>query len=283
MLLSASRTALRGFAGRRSLLKNLHENGTIHRKSDEKTRQKAEILNMKARAKDRLCEEVPLESLAETTARPSEYFTAHQQINGDLAAKPSELVDAGEFYSDKDLLLDLVQHVVPELSTSEKLDLSVVTESINKSQHYLSASFSYMYIQPYSNIVSHMVVIEEHSSRRRQVIFELLHARYGGYIRKQSAQPLLSEKSMTKKSFESSSEWSLVDFKTFFVHLVSPTTRESLDLEGLWTKEIPSALNIDEHDKQLEFEDNDPDEEKSARVTNENDKAAERMDQGMIF
>ena len=283
MLLAASRTALRGFARRRSLLKNLHENGTIHRKSNEKTRHKQEILNMKARAKDRLYEEVPLESLAEGTARPSEYFTAHQQISSDLKTKNIELIETDEIYSDKALLLDLVQHIVPELSTAETLDLSVVTESINKSQHYLSASFSYMYILPYSNIVSHMIVIEESSSRRRQIIFELLYARYAGYIRNQSAQPLLSEKSMTKKSFESSSEWSLIDFKTFFVHLVSPAMRESLDLEGLWTKEIPSTLNIDEYDKKLEFEDNDPDEEKSARVTNENDKTAKRMDQGMIF
>ena len=65
-----------------------------------------------------------------------------------------------------------------------------------------------------------------------QLLSSTLNDKYREFIRPKANSP------HAQPAAEREEEWLLIDFKSFYVHIVSPSMRQSLDLEGLWTKEI---------------------------------------------
>ena len=180
------------------------------------------------------------------------------------------------FSDELDLYRDMLESVVaveyPELCLSD------ILEALERGENYLGSTFSLINVASYSNVVSFIFVLEEASSRRRVMLQQLLVSKYRGFLRPSSPMGDTPRRSSVDKkgALLDSSDWLLLDFQRLYLHILSPERRRYLDLEALWTIEIPQNQCHDAADSSLDLDPDDPDVEASQKATEAADVAASR-------
>jgi ribosomal silencing factor RsfS len=107
-----------------------------------------------------------------------------------------------------------------------------LVDAISSTKSYIGENFSYLYTKYHNDVVQHQIVLSLDSSRRRTVIYGMLH----------------DVSSMPKGRQHLESDWLLVKLPfAIYVHIMSPSRRESVDLESLYCADaFPTLIDNNE-------------------------------------